>query len=134
MRRMELPVGIREFVDARTTVDLEPAQLRATLSGSGCHCEDTLSHESWKGSSMPSATKTLDSLLPRLEPPRNELHLNATVLEVSEPAQLAELAADGKIRRFLLGRLSDTAALVDPGCAKQVEEALLAGGHTPQIT
>ena len=82
---------------------------------------------------MPSATKTLDSLLPRLEPQRDELHLNASLLEVSEPAQLAELAADGKIRRFLLGRLSDTAALVDPGCAKQVEEALLAGGHTPKI-
>ena len=83
---------------------------------------------------MPSAKKTLDSLLPQLEPPRNELHLNATVLEVSEPAQLAELAADGKVRRFLLGRLSDTAALVDPGCAKPLEEALLVGGHTPKIT
>ncbi len=83
---------------------------------------------------MPSATKTLDSLLPRLVPGRSELHVNASLLEVSEPAQLAELAADGKIRRFLLGRLSDTVALVDPGCAKQVEEALLAGGHTPKIT
>ena len=83
---------------------------------------------------MPSVTKTLDSLLPRLEPGRGELHLNASLLEVSEPAQLVELAADGKIRRFLLGRLSDTAALVDPGCAKQLEEALLAGGHTPKIT
>jgi len=82
---------------------------------------------------MPSVTHTLDSLLPRLEPERRELHLNASLLEVSEPAQLAELAADGKIRRFLLGRLSDTAALVDPGCAKLLEEALLAGGHTPKI-
>ncbi len=83
---------------------------------------------------MPSVTKTLDSLLPRLEPGgRGEVHLNASLLEVSEPAQLVELVADGKIRRFLLGRLSDTAALVDPGCAKQVEEALLAGGHTPKV-
>ena len=82
---------------------------------------------------MPSVTKMLDSLLPRLEPGRCELHLNASLLEVSEPAQVVELAADRKIRRFLLGRLSDTAALVDPGCAKQVEEALLAGGHTPKI-
>lgn len=82
---------------------------------------------------MSAATKTLDSLLPRLESGRDELHVNASLLEVSEPAQLAELAADGKIRRFLLGRLSDTVALVDPGSAKQVEEALLAGGHTPKI-
>ncbi|MFV2071011.1 MAG: hypothetical protein ACC645_28925 [Pirellulales bacterium] len=83
---------------------------------------------------MPSVTKRLDSLLPRLEPDRDELHLNASLLEASEPAQLAELAADGKIRRFLLGRLSDTAALVDPACGKPLEEALLAGGHTPKIT
>lgn len=82
---------------------------------------------------MPSVTRTLDSLLPRLEPQRSELHLNASLLEVSEPAQLAELAADTKIRRFLLGRVSNTAALVDPGCAKQLEEALLAAGHTPKI-
>ncbi len=83
---------------------------------------------------MPSVTQTLDSLLPRLESRCGELHLNASLLETSEPAQLAELAADGKIRRFLLGRLSETAALVDPGCEKQLEESLLAGGHTPKIT
>lgn len=81
---------------------------------------------------MPSVTRTLDSLLPRLEPESNELHLNASLLEVSEPAQLVELAADGKIRRCLLGRLSETAALVDPGCAQQLEEALFAAGHTPK--
>ena len=82
---------------------------------------------------MPSTRKTLDSLLPQVGPRQNEIHLNATVLEVAEPAQLAELAADGKIRRFLLGRLSDTAALVDPGSAGPLEVALLAGGHTPKI-
>jgi hypothetical protein len=74
----------------------------------------------------------LDSLLPRLEPQGNELHVNASLLEVAEPALLAELAANAKIRRFLLGRISDTAALVEPGCAKQMEEALLAAGHTPK--
>jgi hypothetical protein len=83
---------------------------------------------------MPSTCETLDSLLPRLAPRQNEIHVNATVLEVAEPAQLAELAADGKVRRFLLGRLSDTAALVDPHSAKLLEDALLAGGHTPKIT
>jgi len=82
---------------------------------------------------MPSTRTTLDSLLPLLEPEQNELHFNATVLEVEEAAQLAELAADRKIRRFLLGRLSDTAALVDPGFGKALEDALLAAGHTPKI-
>jgi len=83
---------------------------------------------------MPSIQKTLDSLLPRLKPRQNEIHLNATILEVAEPAQLVELVADGKVRRFLLGRLSDTSALVDPKSAKLLEDALLAGGHTPKIT
>lgn len=83
---------------------------------------------------MPSTRETLDSLLPRLEPIQNELHLNATILEVADPALLAELAADGKIRRFLLGRLSDTAALVDPGSTSLLEDALLADGHTPKVT
>jgi len=76
---------------------------------------------------------TLNSLLPLIEAEQNELHLHATILEVEEAAQLAELAADRKLRRFLLGRLSDTAALVDPGAGKALEDALLGAGHTPKI-
>jgi hypothetical protein len=75
----------------------------------------------------------LDSLLPLLQPDGPELHLNAAVLEVAEPAQLAELAADPRIRRYLLARLSDTVALVDPGHARDMERALLDAGHTPKV-
>jgi len=75
----------------------------------------------------------LDAILPRIEPETDELHVHAAVLETADPAQLMELAADGKIRRFLLGRLSDTVALVDPGRADELERALLASGHTPKI-
>lgn len=82
---------------------------------------------------MSSISETLDRLLPQVQPRHNEIHLNATVLEVAEPAQLAELAADARFRGFLLGRLSETAALVDPGSAKLLEDALLAGGHTPKM-
>lgn len=74
----------------------------------------------------------LDALLPLLKPQERELHLNASVLEVADRAQLAELAADPAIRRYLLARLSDTAALVDPGCAEYLEVALLTAGHTPK--
>ena len=81
---------------------------------------------------MPSKKKTLDSLLPLLEPQERELHLHAAVLEVAHAAQLAELASEPGIRRYLLARLSDTAALVDPGCASELEAALLAAGHTPK--
>jgi len=82
---------------------------------------------------MTATNKTLDSLLPLLQPDGAELHLNAAVVEVAEPAQLAELAADPRIGRYLLARLSDTVALVDPGHARDVERALLDAGHTPKV-
>jgi hypothetical protein len=82
---------------------------------------------------MTAMDKILDSLLPLLEPGGAELHLNAAVLEVAEPAQLAELAADPRIGRYLLARLSDTTALVDPGHAREMESALLDAGHTPKV-
>jgi hypothetical protein len=78
------------------------------------------------------ARNPLDALLPLLKPQERELPLNASVLEVADRAQLAELAADPKIRRYLLARLSDTAALVDPGQAEHLEAALLNAGHTPK--
>jgi hypothetical protein len=82
---------------------------------------------------MTAMNKILDSLLPLLEPGGPELHLNAAVLEVTEPVQLAELAADPRIGRYLLARLSDTIALVDPGHAREMESALLDAGHTPKV-
>ncbi len=76
----------------------------------------------------------LDSLLPLIVPADSpEWHANAAILETAAPSQLAELAADGKIRRYLLGRLSDTVALVDPGQADALEQALLESGHTPKL-
>jgi len=82
---------------------------------------------------MTATNKILDSLLPLLQPDGPELHLNAAVVEVAEPAQLAELAADPRIGRYLLARLSDTVALVDPGHARDVERALLDAGRTPKV-
>ncbi|MDH3599505.1 MAG: hypothetical protein OEU26_07675 [Candidatus Tectomicrobia bacterium] len=81
---------------------------------------------------MAEARNPLDALLPLLKPQERELHLNASVLEVADRAQLAELAADPNIRPYLLARLSDTAALVDPGQAERLEVALLNAGHTPK--
>jgi len=82
---------------------------------------------------MTATNEILDSLLPLLQPDGPELHLNAAVLEVAEPALLAELAADPRIRRNLLARLSDTVVLVDPGHARDLERALLDAGHTPKV-
>lgn len=82
---------------------------------------------------MPLVGKTLDTLLPLLEPHGPELHLHASVVEVAEPSQLAELAADPRIRRYLLARLSDTAALVDSRREGDLEAALLEAGHTPKV-
>ena len=75
----------------------------------------------------------LDDLLPLIKIDQPELHLHAAILEVAEISQLAEIAAHPKLRGFLLGRLSDTAALVDPGCAADLAAALRLAGHTPKV-
>jgi hypothetical protein len=83
--------------------------------------------------SVSDRTDILNRLLPLLDSQRPELHDRAAVLEAADPAQLAELAANPKIRRYLLARLSDTVALVDPGHADVLAKALLAEGHTPKM-
>jgi hypothetical protein len=83
--------------------------------------------------SAPSAAERLDELLPLAEPGQVELHLRAAVLEVSDPAQLLELAADSALRPFLLCRLAPMVALVDAGQAKGLVEALRKRGHTPKV-
>ena len=74
----------------------------------------------------------LDQLLPLLEPSKSELHLNVSVLEVEHEAQLIELAKTPKVCRYLLGRLSDTVALVDPGYEHDLAKALADAGHFPK--
>lgn len=80
-----------------------------------------------------SRTKVLNDLLPLLAPRRAEVHGHAALLEVNELAQLVELAANPRIRRFLLARLSDTTALIDPDYVDALTKALLAEGHTPKV-
>jgi pyruvate dehydrogenase complex dehydrogenase (E1) component len=82
---------------------------------------------------MKSPGETLDSLLPLLRAEKREIHVNATIVEVAAMSQLIELAADPKVRRYFLGRLSDTAALVEPGRDRELEAALIAAGHTPKL-
>jgi len=83
--------------------------------------------------SVSDRTEILNTFLPLLHPHRPELHEHAAVLEAADLAQLAELAANPKIRRYLLARLSDTVALVDPGHADALAKVLLAEGHTPKM-
>ena len=80
-----------------------------------------------------AARHPLDSLLPLLPAEHAEIHVNAAILEVAQMSQLAELAADAKVRKYLLARLSDTTALVDPGREQELEDALRAAGHTPKL-
>src|SRR5262249_501466 len=82
---------------------------------------------------MKPPTQVLDELLPLLQAQGTELHDNAALLEVSDAAQLVELASNPKVRRYLLARLSDTVALIDPGHAEALARALLAEGHTPRM-
>ncbi len=80
-----------------------------------------------------SASEVLDELLPMAEPSALEVHVHAAVLEVGDPAQLLELAADTALRPFLLCRLAPDVALVDPGRAEELAEVLLRRGYTPKI-
>ena len=80
-----------------------------------------------------TASALLDELLPLAEPTEMEVHSNAAVLEVGDPAQLLELAADTALRPYLLCRLAPLVALVDPGRAAELAEALRRRGHTPKI-
>src|SRR4051794_6686364 len=82
---------------------------------------------------MSASPNVLDDLLPLLDVRRPELHEHAAVLEVADRALLAELASDPRVRRYLLARLSDTAALIDPGHADALVKALRAAGHTPKL-
>lgn len=75
----------------------------------------------------------LDQILPLLEPDAPAALVDAQVLEVRETAQLIELSRDPKIGRYLLARLSDTVALIDPGAAEELVKALRAAGHTPRM-
>jgi hypothetical protein len=85
------------------------------------------------GKGKRSALEVLDEVLPLVEPAGHELHRDAAVLEVGDPAQLLELAADTAVRPFLLCRLAPDVALVDPGRAADLAEVLRRRGHTPKI-
>lgn len=74
----------------------------------------------------------LDAFLPLLAPERPAVLTNATLLEVQDLAQLLELSRDPRVGRYLLARLSDTVALVDPGAEDSLVKALRVAGHTPR--
>lgn len=73
-----------------------------------------------------------DSVLPLLDPDAPAVLANAEILEVQDMAQLLEFSRDPKIGRYLLARLSDTVALIDPGAEENLIKALRAAGHTPR--
>lgn len=75
----------------------------------------------------------LDEVLPLLAAEKTEWHEPITIIEVVEPMQLLELALNRAIRRYLLARLSDTIALVDPGQEVAAIKAVRNEGHIPKI-
>jgi len=81
---------------------------------------------------MTDTRHPLDVVLPLLDPDAPAVLLDAAVVEVQDVAQLLELSRDPRIGRYLLARLSDTVALIDPGAAEELIQALRAAGHTPR--
>ena len=78
------------------------------------------------------SANVIDQWLPLIKVRSTEAHMPVAVLEVADAALLLELAANPKIRRYFLGRLSDSIALVDPGQEDALAKSLLANGHTPK--
>lgn len=74
----------------------------------------------------------LDPFLPLLGAEGPAVLADAAVLEVRDLAQLLEFGRDPRVGRFLIARLSDTVALVDPGAEEDLVKALRAAGHTPR--
>ena len=79
---------------------------RSSREDSPWHKKASASPSSHPGGGKTSAYERLDELLPFAEPSETEMHVNAAVLEVGDPAQLLELAADPGLRPFLLCRLA----------------------------
>jgi hypothetical protein len=61
------------------------------------------------------------------------LHTHLTLVETAGPELMEELLADRRIGPLLVARLSDCAAVVAPGNAREVHRWLLKAGHTPRI-
>lgn len=61
------------------------------------------------------------------------LHMNLTLVELDDPAALAELRADRAVGPLILTALSDRVAVVAPGRADELTRRLLKAGHTPKV-
>jgi hypothetical protein len=74
----------------------------------------------------------LDPFLPLLTVERPAVLNSAALIEVETLAQLVELCRNPRVCRFLLARLSDTVALIDPNADQLLVDALREAGHTPR--
>ncbi len=81
---------------------------------------------------MKASKHPLDPYLPLLEADSPAVLAGVALVEVQDASQLLELARHPRIGRYLLARVSDTVALVDPGAEEGLVKALRAAGHTPK--
>ena len=61
------------------------------------------------------------------------LHRNLPILEVADPMLLDELLLDRQAAAFVLARLSDRTALIDPGRFTALTARLRKMGHLPKV-
>jgi hypothetical protein len=62
-----------------------------------------------------------------------KLHKNVTLVRTNDPVLAEELLARKTLSRWVIGRLSDTVLLVQPGESEAVIEELRRMGHTPRV-
>jgi hypothetical protein len=75
----------------------------------------------------------IDRLEPFPEAGEVVLHEGLTLVEVADPADLAALQADPRLKDFILARLSPNEAVVLPQHSQAFLKALLKAGHTPRV-
>jgi hypothetical protein len=64
---------------------------------------------------------------------RSNLRVPITLIRTTEPVLAEELLARKALARWVLGRMSDTVLLVEPGESEAVVEELRRMGHTPRV-
>jgi hypothetical protein len=62
-----------------------------------------------------------------------KLHKNVALVRTTDPVLAEELLARKSLARWVVGRLSETVLLVQPGETELVVEELRRLGHTPRI-
>ena len=79
------------------------------------------------------ASTTPDGLEPFPAPGTVVLHEALTLIEVADPHDLTAILSDGRLRGYVLARLSEREAVALPQHSRALVEAMRKAGYTPKL-